>query len=114
MVSALIADGSKEAAHHLFEFGLNIGLAFQIQDDFLEIYSSESSMSTACCLAPIADFLQPSPRIDAEMRPVHGASGLNQPSDALFRPLGRLCRRKGVFSLLCFLKRLLGSFLNSH
>jgi geranylgeranyl diphosphate synthase type II len=43
-VGALIADGSKEAAHHLFEFGLNLGLAFQIQDDFLEIYSSESSM----------------------------------------------------------------------
>ncbi len=43
-VGSLIGDGSKEAAHHLFEFGLNLGLAFQIQDDFLEIYSSESSM----------------------------------------------------------------------
>lgn len=43
-VGSLIGDGSKEAAHHLFEFGLNLGLAFQIQDDYLEIYSSESSM----------------------------------------------------------------------
>ncbi|MBC8346619.1 MAG: polyprenyl synthetase family protein [Candidatus Marinimicrobia bacterium] len=43
-VGALIREDSKDSAHHLFEYGLNLGLAFQIQDDLLEIYSSEASM----------------------------------------------------------------------
>ncbi len=43
-LGALIGKASEETAHHLFEFGLNLGLAFQIQDDFLEIFGDESSM----------------------------------------------------------------------
>jgi geranylgeranyl diphosphate synthase type II len=43
-LGALIGNASNETAHHLFEFGLNLGLAFQIQDDFLEIFSDSSSM----------------------------------------------------------------------
>ena len=29
---------------NMFEFGLNLGLAFQIQDDYLEIFADESTM----------------------------------------------------------------------
>jgi len=43
-LGALIRDESQETAHHLFEYGLNLGLAFQIQDDLLEIFGNESSM----------------------------------------------------------------------
>ena len=43
-LGALIGNASNETAHHLFEFGLNLGLAFQIQDDFLEVFSDSSSM----------------------------------------------------------------------
>ena len=43
-LGAVMGNASKETAHHLFEFGLNLGLAFQIQDDFLEIYGDASSM----------------------------------------------------------------------
>ena len=43
-LGALLGGVSKEDAHNLFEFGLNLGLAFQIQDDFLEIFGHESNM----------------------------------------------------------------------
>ncbi len=43
-LGALLGGRNKEEAHHLFEFGLNLGLAFQIQDDFLEIFGDESTM----------------------------------------------------------------------
>ena len=43
-LGALLGGVNKEDAHHLFEFGLNLGLAFQIQDDFLEIFGDESTM----------------------------------------------------------------------
>ncbi len=45
-LGALLGGVNKEDAHHLFEFGLNLGLAFQIQDDFLEIFGDESTMGT--------------------------------------------------------------------
>ena len=43
-LGALLGGENKEDVHHLFEFGLNLGLAFQIQDDFLEIFGDESTM----------------------------------------------------------------------
>ena len=43
-LGALLGGLSKEDAHNLFEYGLNLGLAFQIQDDFLEIFGHESNM----------------------------------------------------------------------
>jgi len=43
-LGALLSGLKKEDAHILFEYGLNLGLAFQIQDDLLEIFGDESSM----------------------------------------------------------------------
>ena len=43
-LGALLAGLKKDDAHILFEYGLNLGLAFQIQDDLLEIFGDESSM----------------------------------------------------------------------
>jgi geranylgeranyl diphosphate synthase type II len=37
-MGALVADAPKEDAKHLYEFGKNIGIAFQIQDDILDAY----------------------------------------------------------------------------
>lgn len=35
---AIIGGASKEDADNLYEFGINIGLAFQLQDDLLDVY----------------------------------------------------------------------------
>lgn len=35
---ALLGGASKEDADHLYAFGVNIGLAFQLQDDLLDVY----------------------------------------------------------------------------
>ena len=43
-LGALLSGQKKEQARILFEYGLNLGLAFQIQDDLLEIYGEESTM----------------------------------------------------------------------
>jgi geranylgeranyl diphosphate synthase type II len=37
-IGALIGGANKEDAHHLGEFGRNIGIAFQLQDDLLDTY----------------------------------------------------------------------------
>lgn len=37
-VGAILADASAEDAEHLYQFGINIGLAFQLQDDLLDVY----------------------------------------------------------------------------
>jgi len=39
-VGALIAKASKEDAQHIYDFGVNLGLAFQIQDDVLDVYAN--------------------------------------------------------------------------
>lgn len=40
-IGAAIAHANTENRHHLTEFGKNIGLAFQLQDDFLDAYADE-------------------------------------------------------------------------
>lgn len=38
-LGAIVAGASKEDKKHLFSFGQNIGIAFQIQDDILDLYA---------------------------------------------------------------------------
>jgi len=40
---AILAEVSKEDANHLFNFGKNMGIAFQVQDDILDIFSESSN-----------------------------------------------------------------------
>ncbi len=37
-LGAILADASKEDQENLYEFGVNLGIAFQIQDDILDVY----------------------------------------------------------------------------
>ncbi len=37
-IGAMVANASKEDAKHLYDFGINIGLAFQLKDDLLDVY----------------------------------------------------------------------------
>jgi geranylgeranyl diphosphate synthase type II len=37
-IGALIGNASQEAANHLYDFGVNLGVAFQLQDDILDVY----------------------------------------------------------------------------
>lgn len=37
-IGAILADAPSEDADHLYDFGINIGLAFQIKDDLLDVY----------------------------------------------------------------------------
>lgn len=41
-LGAMIAEASKEASEHIYEFGKNIGIAFQIQDDILDSFGDGS------------------------------------------------------------------------
>jgi geranylgeranyl diphosphate synthase type II len=40
---ALLSNATPEEANHLYAFGKNIGLAFQLQDDILDVYGDESA-----------------------------------------------------------------------
>lgn len=40
---AIIGGASKEDADNLYEFGINIGLAFQLQDDLLDVYGDTAT-----------------------------------------------------------------------
>jgi geranylgeranyl diphosphate synthase type II len=40
-IGAIIGGASKDDAAHLYNFGLNLGLAFQLQDDLLDVFSDE-------------------------------------------------------------------------
>lgn len=42
-IGAIIGGASSEQADLLYEFGENIGVAFQLQDDFLDVYGDEES-----------------------------------------------------------------------
>ena len=37
-IGALISNSSLESADHLYDFGVNVGIAFQLQDDILDVY----------------------------------------------------------------------------
>jgi geranylgeranyl diphosphate synthase type II len=43
-LGGLLSGMNKENANFLFKYGLNLGLAFQIQDDLLDIFGNKSSM----------------------------------------------------------------------
>jgi geranylgeranyl diphosphate synthase type II len=38
-IGAIISDASENDKKHIYDFGVNIGLAFQIQDDILDVYA---------------------------------------------------------------------------
>jgi geranylgeranyl diphosphate synthase, type II len=40
-IGALIADASEDETNALYDFGLNMGIVFQLQDDLLDMYSDE-------------------------------------------------------------------------
>jgi geranylgeranyl diphosphate synthase type II len=37
-IGSIIGDAPEKDSDHMYEFGLNLGLAFQIQDDLLDVY----------------------------------------------------------------------------
>ena len=38
---AIIADADKEDSNEIYNYGLNLGIAFQLQDDYLDVYGKE-------------------------------------------------------------------------
>ena len=44
-IGAILADASEKDQNHLYEFGLNIGLAFQLKDDLLDVFGNKNSES---------------------------------------------------------------------
>jgi len=41
-IGALIGKADSTAANHLYDFGVNLGIAFQLQDDILDVYGDAS------------------------------------------------------------------------
>lgn len=39
-IGAIIANTSSDNAHHIYEFGKNLGIAFQLMDDLLDVYGN--------------------------------------------------------------------------
>lgn len=46
-IGALIAGASTSDCELLYEFGINLGLAFQLQDDYLDVYGNEKTFGKA-------------------------------------------------------------------
>lgn len=40
-IGAMIADASEEDCQHLYEFGKNLGIAFQLKDDYLDVFGQQ-------------------------------------------------------------------------
>lgn len=43
-IGALIADASEEDANYMYEFGKNLGIAFQLKDDLLDVFGDVSKV----------------------------------------------------------------------
>ena len=43
-MGAILAGATEEDAHYLYEFGKNMGIAFQLQDDYLDTFGTEESI----------------------------------------------------------------------
>lgn len=43
-VGAMIAEASKEDAESIYDFGMNLGIAFQIQDDILDVFGQQEKV----------------------------------------------------------------------
>lgn len=41
-IGAMVSNAPVEDANHLEQFGVNVGIAFQLQDDFLDVYGEEN------------------------------------------------------------------------
>lgn len=41
-IGALLAETSMENAHKLYDFGVKLGIAFQLQDDYLDVYADST------------------------------------------------------------------------
>ena len=48
-IGALAAAAEKENAEHIYKFGENIGIAFQIMDDLLDVYGDTAKFGKASC-----------------------------------------------------------------
>ncbi len=46
-LGAIVAGASKQEQEHLYEVGVHLGLAFQIQDDVLDVYGDEATFGKA-------------------------------------------------------------------
>lgn len=42
-IGALVSESSLQDSNHLYDFGINIGLAFQIKDDLLDVYGDSET-----------------------------------------------------------------------
>jgi geranylgeranyl diphosphate synthase type II len=45
-MGALVAEASVENADLIYEFGLNLGLAFQLQDDYLDAFGNPETLES--------------------------------------------------------------------
>jgi geranylgeranyl diphosphate synthase type II len=43
-IGAIIGGAREEDAHHIYEFGKNLGIAFQLQDDILDVFGSSQKV----------------------------------------------------------------------
>lgn len=46
-LGALVAGASEEDANHLYNFGINLGLAFQLKDDWLDVFGKQEDFGKA-------------------------------------------------------------------